>query len=87
MIARARRAFTALPVMMRVGLVLAGLGGLIDIGYHLGQGTPGVGHDTVAFIGHLVTLVGMVVTMLGLFGAAHTRRSVSPQQPPKGELR
>jgi hypothetical protein len=70
---------------MQVGLGLAALGAAIDIGYHLGTDTPGMGHGSVAFIGHLTTLAGMVVTMLGLFGAAFKRRPLEAQPPTKGQ--
>ena len=85
MIPRARRAFEALPLLMRTGLSLAALGGAIDLVYHLGSDAPGAGHGTVAFVGHLVTLVGMVVTMLGLFGAAYRRRPLEARHTTKGQ--
>jgi hypothetical protein len=84
---RARRAFAELPLLMRAGLGLALLGAVVDIGYHLGTDTPGMGHGSIAFIGHTVTLVGMVVTMLGLIGAAFKHRPVEAKPTKKGESR
>ena len=48
---------------MRAGLGLAVLGAVVDIGYHLGTDAHGIGHGSVAVMGHTVTPVGMVVTM------------------------
>ena len=85
MLARARRVFVELPLLMRVGLGLAVLGAVIDVGYHLVTDAPGMGHGSVAFLGHTTTLVGMVVTMLGLFGAALKRRPIEAKPTKKGE--
>ena len=85
MLARARRVFVDLPFLMRAGLGLAILGAAIDIGYHLVTNEPGMGHGSVAFIGHTTTLVGMVVTMFGLFGAAGKRRPEVAKPSRKGE--
>jgi hypothetical protein len=74
-------------MLMRVGLGLAVLGAAVDIGYHLVTDAPGMGHGSVAFIGHTTTLVGMVVTMLGLFGAAFRRRPEEAKPTTKGESR
>ena len=82
-LAKTRHLFGELPRVMRVGLCLATLGAAIDIAYHIGADTPGVGHDSVAFIGHMVTLIGMVVTMLGLIGTA-LRGRLAPAKQTKG---
>ncbi len=87
MLARARRVFVELPLLMRAGLGLAVMGAVIDLGYHLGTDAQGMGHGPVAFIGHTVTLIGMVVTMLGLLGAALKRRPVKAKPTRKGESR
>ena len=84
MLARARRVFVELPLLMRAGLGLAVLGAVIDIGYHLATDAPGMGHGSVAFMGHTVTLLGMVVTMLGLVGAALKRRPTEAPTRQKG---
>lgn len=85
MLSGIRRTFVELPRLMRAGLLVTGLGGTIDIGYHLLTTAPGAGHGAVPFIGHLVTIVGMLVTMLGLFGAALVRRPLEAKQTLKGE--
>ena len=82
-----RRTFRTLPWLMRAGLALASLGAAIDIVYHLGAGTRGAGHGAVAFTGHVVTLIGMVITMLGLLGAAFMRRPINSVTKSKGENR
>lgn len=81
---RARRLFDELPPVMRAGLGLAALGAVIDVAYHIGTDAPGAGHGSIAFSGHVVTLIGMVVTMLGLIGAAFRRRPAGTQTQ-KGE--
>jgi hypothetical protein len=86
-LARARRVFVELPLLMRAGLGLALLGAVVDIGYHLGTDAAGMGHGSVAFMGHTVTLIGMVVTMLGLIGAAFKRRPVEAKPTKKGQSR
>lgn len=72
--------YTELPRVMRVGLSLAGLGAGIDIAYHLGSSAPAPGHSSIAFFGHLITLVGMVVTLVGLFLTARRHRPSSERQ-------
>lgn len=85
--ARARRVFIELPLLMRAGLGLAVLGAMVDVGYHLGTDAHGMGHGRVAFIGHTVTLIGMVITMLGLIGAALKRRPTEAKPTQKGHDR
>lgn len=87
MLVRARRAFAELPLLMRAGLGLAFLGAVVDIAYHLATDAPGMGHGSIPFIGHAMTLTGMVVTMLGLIGAALKRRPVEAKPIEKGESR
>ena len=63
--------FVRMPVLMRWGLVVFALGGSLDLLYHSAPAswTPSVelclGRD--GLLAHLVTLLGMVVTMLGVF--------------------
>ena len=87
MLVRVLRACAELPLLMRAGLALAILGAVVDIGYHLATDAPGMGHGSIAFIGHTVTLVGMVVTMLGLIEAAVKRRPDEAKPTKKGETR
>ena len=68
--------FTELPGLMRLGVLLLAIGGTFDLLYHAAP--PGwavqldvvVGSDGV--VAHLLTLFGMVVTLVGLF--AHQAR-------------
>ena len=87
MLVRPRRAFAELPLLMRAGFGLALLGAVVDIGYHFTTDAPGMGHGSIAFVGHTTTLAGMVVTMLGLIGAAFKRRAVEAKPTKKGESR
>jgi hypothetical protein len=80
---RVRRILSELPRSMRVGLTLAAFGAAIDLGYHLLSDAPGMGDGSVALTGHLTTLAGMVITMLGLVAAAFKRRPLETQ-PTKG---
>jgi hypothetical protein len=69
--------FMGLPRVMRLGLLILVIGGTLDLLYHAAP--PGwtmrldgyLGADAVG--AHLVTLLGMVVTLLGLF--AHRPRT------------
>ncbi len=83
MLARPRRLLVELPLLMRAGLGLALLGAVIDIGYHLAIDASGRGHGPIAFIGHTVTLAGMVITMLGLIGTALRHRPVEAKSRQK----
>ena len=87
MLILARRALAELPVLMRAGLGLALLGAVVDIGHHLAADASRMGHGSIAFIGHAVTLAGMLVTMLGLIGAALKRRPVEAKSTKKGQNR
>jgi hypothetical protein len=63
--------FTGLPSLMRLGVLILVIGGALDVLYHAAP--PGwamqldvvVGSEGV--IAHVMTLFGMVVTLLGLF--------------------
>jgi hypothetical protein len=50
-----------MPLTMRAGLVITGSGGALDIGYHA-LSMPQLLGDA----GHMVTLVGMLITIGGL---------------------
>lgn len=73
--------------MMSTGIAMACLGAAVDIAYHLITDAPGAGHGTVALTGHLVTLLGMVITIFGLLGAAFRRRPVYVRPTTKGQTR
>jgi hypothetical protein len=83
---RALETLHDLPHMMRVGLGITALGAVIDITYHVSSKAP-MGHGAIAFIGHLVTLVGMVVTMAGVIAAAYMHRSSRTRGTGKGVAR
>lgn len=76
----------AIPRLMSAGLLLTAGGAAVDLAYHLLSDAPGAGHGSVAFTGHLVTLVGMVITLIGLLGAALTRRPGEIKASTKGEV-
>jgi hypothetical protein len=71
--------FTELPGLMRLGVLLLAIGGTLDLLYHAAP--PGwamqldvvVGSEGV--IAHLMTLFGMVVTLVGLFAHRASARS------------
>lgn len=86
MATRLGRSVARLPRMMRAGLALAVLSAAIDLAYHFISESPGAGHGPVVFTGHLVTLVGVVVTLIGLFGAALRRRPRETKPTTEGEL-
>ena len=65
---RSRRAVTVfndLPRLTRDGFVLVVAGGLMDTAYHLTPAGPGV-LEWTGLIGHLVTLLGMLIAMGGV---------------------
>jgi hypothetical protein len=70
--------FTELPGLMRLGVLILAIGGALDLLFHATPpgwtmqldgylGTDGVG-------AHLLTLLGMVVTLLGLFARRASAR-------------
>ncbi len=70
-----RREVGCWPVLMRVGLGIFAVGGLADVVYHAvpAGSLPGPG----MFWAHLVTLVGMILTMLGILTARRWKHSSS----------
>ncbi|MGH2789044.1 MAG: hypothetical protein ACRDJV_14245 [Actinomycetota bacterium] len=83
---KARHAFADLPRIMRLGLGIAVLGAAMDIAYHLSTNAP-TGHGAIAFIGHLGTLIGMIVTMAGLIATAFKGSRSRANQLQKGVAR
>jgi hypothetical protein len=78
--------FMGLPRVMRLGMLVLAIGGGLDLFYHAAPlgwamrlegylGTDGVG-------AHLVTLLGMVVTLLGLFARRAGARVAHVEIPP-----
>jgi hypothetical protein len=57
--------FDDLPRLTRGGFVLVVAGGLMDTAYHLTPAGRGV-LEWTGLIGHLVTLLGMLIAMAGV---------------------
>ena len=60
-------ALRSLPPLVRVGFALVLLGGVVDTTYHLAPQRAGV-MEWAGLAGHLVTLAGMVVAVVGVVG-------------------
>jgi hypothetical protein len=67
------RIFGGLPPLARGGFVLLVSGGLMDIAYHVATPRGGL-PEWLGVGGHLVTLVGMLVTMAGVFSVGLEKR-------------
>jgi hypothetical protein len=69
--------FIALPGLMRLGVLILAIGGMLDLLYHAAP--PGWAVQMDGYLGtdgigaHVVTLIGMVITLLGVF--AHRPRA------------
>jgi hypothetical protein len=63
--------FTELPGLMRVGVLILVIGGALDLLYHVAPPEWAIQLDVVlgpeAVVAHLMTLFGMIVTLVGLF--------------------
>ena len=63
--------FTELPGLMRLGVLILVIGGALDVLYHTAPPVWAIQLDVVlgpdGVVAHLMTLFGMVVTLLGLF--------------------
>ena len=57
--------FNDLPLLARGGFVLVVMGGLMDTAYHFTPAGRGV-LEWTGLIGHLVTLLGMLIAMGGV---------------------
>ena len=87
MLARMTTTLGRLPILMKAGLAITLAGGSLDVGYHL-LAAAAEAHGPVASAAHLIVLVGMVVTMLGLLGPAFKRRPTSsPTSTIEGDIR
>lgn len=78
-----RGQWRSLPSMSRMGLLIAAIGVAFDLVHHVFT------HDLhaaeamqIGFIGHALTLAGMVLALLGVVSAARTSRRRAKQ---KGE--
>ena len=78
--------FMGLPRVMRLGLVVLAIGGGVDLFYHAAP--PGWAMQLEGYLGtdavgaHLVTLLGMVVTLLGLFAPRASAHLAHAEIPP-----
>ena len=63
--------FTELPGLMRLGVLILVIGGTLDVLYHAAPPGWAIQLDVVVgpkgVVAHLMTLFGMVVTLVGLF--------------------
>jgi hypothetical protein len=73
MLGRLHTVFAGLPALMRIGLLIVLAGGALDILYHVLPAHSTAIVDTYlgqgAWFIHLVALVGMATTMVGIFAA------------------
>ena len=69
--------FTELPGLMRLGVLILVIGGALDLLYHTAPPVWAIQLNVVlgpeGVVAHLMTLFGMVVTLVGLF--AHRARA------------
>ena len=63
----------SLPPLVRAGFVIVLLGGVVDTTYHLAPHRTGV-MAWAGLAGHLVTLAGMVVAVVGVAGVGLRHR-------------
>jgi hypothetical protein len=63
----------SLPPLVRVGFVIVLLGGMVDTTYHLAPHRAGL-MAWAGLAGHLVTLTGMVVAVMGVVGVGLRHR-------------
>ena len=73
--------FTELPGLMRLGVLILVIGGTLDVLYHAAPPVWAVQLDVVVgsdgVVAHLLTLFGMVSTLVGLF-AHRARARIAP---------
>ena len=70
---RAVTVFNDLPRLTRDGFVLVVAGGLMDTAYHLTPARQGV-LEWAGLMGHLVTLLGMLIAMAGVLSVGLRKR-------------
>ena len=82
--------FTELPGLMRLGVLILVIGGILDLLYHAAPPGWAIQLDVVlgsdGVVAHLLTLFGMVVTLLGLF-ARRASAHVAPVEATPSEGR
>lgn len=69
--------FRGLPRLMQIGLGVLAIGGALDIFYHA---SPAAWSDVISlylgqdgYYAHLITLAGMLITLVGLFSSQIAR--------------
>jgi hypothetical protein len=82
--------FTELPGLMRLGVLILAIGGALDVLYHAAPPVWAMQLDVVVgpdgVIAHLMTLFGMVVTLVGLFAHRASAR-IAPVEVSRSEGR
>ena len=78
--------FAELPGLMRVGVLILVIGGALDVLYHAAPPGWAIQLDVVlgsrAVVAHLMTLFGMVVTLVGLFARRASARVAQAEVSP-----
>lgn len=86
MVQRILTLFTELPGLMRLGVLILVIGGTLDVLYHAAPPVWAIQLDVVVgpdgVIAHLMTLFGMVVTLLGLFASRASARITQVEASP-----
>ena len=68
-----RAVLPTFPPTVRWGFALVVVGGLVDATYHLTALRPGL-DSAAGLAGHLITLLGMVIVMVGVFAVGLRNR-------------
>ncbi len=78
--------FAGLPLVMRIGLIIVVFGGALDVVFHA---SPSSWTSTLQMVlgsegywAHIVTLIGMIITLVGMLLAAYRHR-IHPAEPGK----
>ena len=78
--------FTELPGLMRLGVLILVIGGALDVLYHTAPPVWAIQLEVVlgpeGVIAHLMTLIGMVVTLVGLFARRASARVAQAEVSP-----
>ncbi len=82
---RMAAAVWAMPIASRFGFAVLGAGLAIDVAYHVVSKSPSLAAPCCGpgFVGHVITLAGMVLVVLGVLTMAFRSRS----RPPPGGRR
>ena len=78
--------FTELPGLMRLGVLILVIGGILDLLYHAAPPGWAIQLDVVlgsdGVVAHLMALFGMVVTLVGLFARRASARVAQVEASP-----